>query len=62
MAQQAKKSEHSGSKKGRGAYWGRKKDAKSESKRLRRKTDKNAEKPVSERMKYENLKTIYIGS
>jgi hypothetical protein len=49
MAQQVKKSEHSGSKKGRGAYWGRKKDAKTESNRLRRETDKNEEKPVSEK-------------
>ncbi len=49
MAQQAKKSEHSGSKKGRGAYWGRKKDEKTESNRLRRDTGKNAEKPVSEK-------------
>jgi hypothetical protein len=49
MAQQVKKSEHSGSKKGRGAYWGRKKDAKTESNRLRREIDKNEEKPVSEK-------------
>jgi hypothetical protein len=49
MAQQAKKSEHTGPKKGRGAYWGRKKDAKTESNRLRRESDKNEEKPVSEK-------------
>jgi hypothetical protein len=36
-------------KKGRGAYWGRKKDAKTESNRFRRETDKNEEKPVSEK-------------
>lgn len=47
MAQQAKKSEHSGAKKGRGAYWGRKKDAKTESNRRRREADKSEEKPVS---------------
>lgn len=49
MAQQVRKSEHTGPKKGRGAYWGRKKDAKTESNRLRRETDKNEEKPVSEK-------------
>ena len=37
MANQAKKTEHSGSKKGTGAYWGRKKDAKHESNKKRRK-------------------------
>lgn len=37
MANQAKKTEHSGSKKGAGAYWGRKKDAKHESDKKRRK-------------------------
>jgi len=36
MGNQAKKTEHSGSKKGCGAYWGRKKDAKTESNRKRR--------------------------
>lgn len=36
MAYAALKTEHSGSKKGRGAYWGRKADAKKESKKLRR--------------------------
>lgn len=51
MAQQVKKSEHAGPKKGRGAYWGRKKDAKTESNRRRRETDKNEEKPVSEKDK-----------
>jgi len=40
MANQAKKTEHSGPKKGRGAYWGRKKDAKRESSRTRRKNGK----------------------
>jgi len=41
MANQAKKTEHSGSKKGTGAYWGRKKDAKHESNKKRR-SDGNA--------------------
>jgi predicted aminopeptidase len=36
MAFKARKIEHSGSKKGRGAYWGRKVDAKRESNRKRR--------------------------
>lgn len=40
MANQAKKTEHSGPKKGRGAYWGRKKDAKRESSGKRRRNDK----------------------
>jgi hypothetical protein len=40
MAYQAKKTEHSGSKKGRGAYWGPKKDAKRESNRKRRRDDR----------------------
>lgn len=36
MAFKAKKTEHAGSKKGGGAYWGRKVDAKRESNRKRR--------------------------
>lgn len=36
MAQAANKTEHSGAKKGSGAYWGRKKDAKDESNKKRR--------------------------
>ncbi len=36
MAYKAKKTEHSGSKKGHGAYYGRKRDAKRESARTRR--------------------------
>jgi len=40
LANQAQKTEHSGAKKGRGAYWGRKKDAKKESNSVRRKNDK----------------------
>ncbi len=40
MAHQAKKTEHSGSKKGCGAYWGRKVDAKHESNRKRRQNGK----------------------
>jgi hypothetical protein len=40
MANEAKKTEHAGAKKGCGAYWGRKKDAKRESRRARRETDK----------------------
>jgi len=40
MAYEAKKTEHSGAKKGKGAYWGRKADAKKESNRVRRENDK----------------------
>jgi len=40
MGQGAKKTEHAGAKKGKGAYWGRKEAAKSESNRLRREADK----------------------
>ncbi|MFA5183044.1 MAG: hypothetical protein WC405_17130 [Syntrophales bacterium] len=40
MANQAQKTEHSGPKKGSGAYWGRKKAAKKESNRVRRENDK----------------------
>lgn len=41
MGHGAKKSEHSGAKKGKGAYWGRRVAAKKESNRLRRETGKN---------------------
>jgi hypothetical protein len=47
MANEAQKTEHSGPKKGRGAYWGRKKAAKKESNRVRREADKAVSKPVS---------------
>jgi len=40
MGIQAKKTEHVGPKKGAGAYWGLKKDAKKESDRRRRQQDK----------------------
>lgn len=39
-AAKAKKTEHSGAKKGNGAYWGRKKDAKKDSNKVRRTEDK----------------------
>ena len=42
MAQAAKRTEHSGAKHGKGAYFGRKKDAKLESNRQRRIADKRA--------------------
>jgi hypothetical protein len=42
MAQNARKTEHAGPKKSRGAYWGRKVDAKKESNRVRRENDKRA--------------------
>ena len=40
MAQKASKTEHAGAKHARGAYWGPKQDAKKESNRRRRETDK----------------------
>lgn len=40
MSFEAKKTEHNGAKKGRGAYWGRKVDAKQESNRRRREDSK----------------------
>lgn len=40
MANEAKKTEHVGPKKGSGAYWGIKKDAKKESNKKRRETGK----------------------
>ena len=40
----SKKTEHSGAKKGRGAFYGRKKDAKNASSRRRRADDKRAVK------------------
>lgn len=42
MAMQVKKTEHAGAKHGKGAYFGRKKDAKLESNRQRRIADKRA--------------------
>jgi hypothetical protein len=46
MANEAQKTEHAGPKKGRGAYWGRKKAAKNESNRVRREADKNESQPA----------------
>ena len=40
MGYEVKKTEHSGAKKGCGAYWGRKVDAKKQSNRKRRKQNK----------------------
>jgi len=48
MAGKDKKTEHSGAKKGKGAYWGHKKDAKGESKKSRRQQDKRESKKVDE--------------
>lgn len=42
MAGKARKTEHAGPKKGAGAYWGRKADAKRESNRVRRENAKRA--------------------
>jgi hypothetical protein len=40
MGHEAKKTEHTGPKKGNGAYWGKKANAKKESNRKRREQDK----------------------
>lgn len=40
MGHEARKTEHAGAKKGSGAYWGRKVEAKKESNRKRRENDK----------------------
>lgn len=42
MAGRAHKTEHAGPKKGRGAYWGRKAEAKRESNKVRRENAKKA--------------------
>ncbi|MDZ4165502.1 MAG: hypothetical protein U1C55_10275 [Smithellaceae bacterium] len=47
MANEAQKTEQTGPKKGRGAYWGWKKAAKKESTQVRREMDKSEEKPKS---------------
>jgi len=47
-ANQGGKTEHSGAKKGKGAYYGRKKDAKQDSRKNRRKADKAATKQINE--------------
>ena len=48
MANEAQKTEHAGPKKGQGAYWGRKKDAKKESNRVRREANKTESEPESD--------------
>jgi hypothetical protein len=42
MAYRTKKTEHTGAKHGRGAYWGPKKEAKKERNKLRRRSWKHA--------------------
>lgn len=46
MAGKARKTEHAGPKKGEGAYWGRKRDAKQESAKKRRAADRQEVKRV----------------
>ena len=46
MAQKSVKTEHSGAKRGRGAYWGPRQDAKKESNSKRRANDKRARVPT----------------
>lgn len=47
MGYEAKKTEHAGPKKGNGAYWGPKEDAKKESNRIRR---RNARQSIGEEL------------
>jgi len=42
MAERARKTEHAGAKRGRGAYWGRKAEAKRESNKVRHEKAKKA--------------------
>jgi hypothetical protein len=50
MGYEVKKTEHSGAKKGCGAYWGRKADAKKQSNRRRRKQDKSLTQKQNDRL------------
>jgi hypothetical protein len=50
MGYEAKKTEHAGPKKGNGAYWGPKRDAKKESNRIRR---RNGEIEIQEALRSE---------
>lgn len=47
MGHEVKKTEHSGAKKGNGAYWGTKKNAKEESNKKRREVSKELAKKGS---------------
>lgn len=47
MENEAQKTGHTGPKKGRGAYWGRKKAAKNEFNKVRREADKNKSQPAA---------------
>lgn len=55
MSYEVNKTEHSGAKKGKGAFWGRKQDAKSQSNKRRRNIDKIESSRDSEREHYERL-------
>lgn len=57
MAQNAKKTEHSGAKKGCGAYWGRKVAAKNDSNRKRRENDKASVAARTGGLEYGVIKT-----
>lgn len=56
MGQCAKKTEHVGAKKGKGAYWGRKQIAKAESNRVRREDDKLEAVPEDEELNHSEAK------
>jgi hypothetical protein len=49
MGYEAKKTEHAGPKKGNGAYWGPKQDAKKESNKIRR---RNAQRSIKEDLEH----------
>ena len=57
MACGAKKTEHAGSKKGRGAYWGRRVAAKNDSNRKRRENDKTSVAARTGGLEYGTIKT-----
>jgi hypothetical protein len=62
VALKARKTEHSGAKKGRGAYWGRKAEAKLASKRQRREDGRRAideQRHVRETIPFPMLYKIY---
>ena len=61
-ANQGGKTEHSGAKKGKGAYYGRKKEAKRDSNKNRRKADKAQAKEFSEEVTYSDGYTYNIGT
>jgi hypothetical protein len=48
VGNRAQRTEHAGAKKGRGAYYGRKREAKRDSAKLRRRNDANASREAAD--------------